>query len=536
LKITSSNIHHNRELWQINEALTMWLYGSVTLWQRDRNRLMIGKTEKWSRVPPGAPAVTAAMCTVGLMLCQLQAAHAQSLVDTQSLQPLASSSSTTSQNSATDGTEPMVTNATAVKATARPETLETLGRVRPLTVEDRVGYGRQNLPEQDLNEVTARPALEPGETSGMRLGSFVLRPSFSQKLQHEETTTGAVTSSRTYLESGLKGSLTSDWSQHELVINGAGTWQKNVAGTGSTKPTINLDGTLRLDVTRDTTATLKAGYNFSRTDANDPNALSNVTVQSGVNTLTGSAAVTRDFGILRGTTALELSRSIYGDATASSGALLSQKDRDQTTALLRARIGYELSPALIPFLEASAGRTRYDQEIDTSGYQRSGYNYGLKGGFEVDLGAKSKGEIALAYKKTDLDDARLSSIDAFGIEGNATWSPLRGTDVTFGLSTTVDPSTQAGVNGSVSWAANAGINHEISSNLLARMTGSATIRDYPDNSLTGDQTIWETAAGLTWGLNRYLDLTADLGYDLTKTKNATDSNTWRAGIGLTLKR
>ncbi len=498
---------------------------------------MIVRTGKLRRVPQGTPAVVLALCVAGFLLSQIQAAHAQSIASTQFLQPLTGTVSTDGQDASTDSTDPLVTTSTAIKKTALPEIPEMPGKVRPLTLEDRAGLGRQNLPEQDLNDVTTRSPLKPGETAGMRFGSFVFRPSFSQQLQYEQVTTGDTASSRTYLESGLKGSLTSDWSQHELVINGAGTWQKNIAGTGGTKPAFNLDGTLRIDVTRDTTATIKAGYNFSRTDANDPNALSDVTVQSGVHTLSGSAAVTRDFGILRGTTAIELSRSMYGDATASSGALLSQKDRNQTTALLRARIGYELSPALIPFLEASAGRIRYDQETDASGYNRSAYNYGLKAGFEVDLGEKSRGEIALAYKKTDLDDSRLSSIDTFGIEGNATWSPLRGTDLTLGLSTTVDPSTQAGVSGSVSWQANAGISHEISSNLLARMTGSATIRDYPDNSLTGDQTIWATTAGLTWGLNRYLDLTGDLGYDLTTTKNATtDNKTWRAGIGLTLKR
>jgi hypothetical protein len=41
---------------------------------------------------------------------------------------------------------------------------------------------------------------------------------------------------------------------------------------------------------------------------------------------------------------------------------------------------------------------------------------------------------------------------------------------------------------------------------------------------------------LTWNINRYLDLTSTLGYELTSRKASADSQQWRAGIGLKLKR
>ena len=51
-----------------------------------------------------------------------------------------------------------------------------------------------------------------------------------------------------------------------------------------------------------------------------------------------------------------------------------------------------------------------------------------------------------------------------------------------------------------------------------------------------DNGVYATTGGLTWGLNRYLDLTGDVGYEYTDNKNSTDSQILRAGIGLTLKR
>ncbi len=44
---------------------------------------------------------------------------------------------------------------------------------------------------------------------------------------------------------------------------------------------------------------------------------------------------------------------------------------------------------------------------------------------------------------------------------------------------------------------------------------------------------YTAGAGLTWGLNRYLDLTADVSYQWTP---VYDSNELRVGAGLVLKR
>ena len=69
----------------------------------------------------------------------------------------------------------------------------------------------------------------------------------------------------------------------------------------------------------------------------------------------------RDFGLLRGTTALALTRTVYSDAELSDGTQVTLSDRDQTAGTWRGRIGYELSPAIIPFVEVNLGRAIYDQ-------------------------------------------------------------------------------------------------------------------------------------------------------------------------------
>ncbi len=172
--------------------------------------------------------------------------------------------------------------------------------------------------------------------------------------------------------------MTSDWDRHALTVTGEGVWQKNLSGNGAEQPNVDINADLRLDLPADTTAHITAGYQFFREDTSDPNAIAGASKQSAVNQFDAGASLERDFGLLRGTTAVALTRTVYSDATLSDGTQVTLSDRNQTAGTWRGRIGYELSPALIPFLEADLGKTVYDQSRDSDGYARSDQSYGAR--------------------------------------------------------------------------------------------------------------------------------------------------------------
>ncbi|EJZ18328.1 outer membrane beta-barrel protein, partial [Rhizobium sp. Pop5] len=358
----------------------------------------------------------------------------------------------------------------------------------------------------------------------------------TQSINTETTKDGNTRQQRAFLETDAAATLTSDWSRHQLSVTSEGAWQKNVSGEGEEQPSFKVNGDLRLDLSRDAVAHLTGGYNFYREDTDDPDAIAGATQQSDVQEFSAGASIQRDFGILRGTTALALTRSVYSDATLASGTTVNMSDRNQTTGTLRGRVGYELSPALIPFIEATIGRTLYDETRDSAGYERSGHSYGAKAGVEVDLGEKLKGEVGVGYAMADFEDSRLSSIDTATLDASLLWSPIRGTDVNLGLQTSIQPSTTAGESGYVSHALTTTVTHQLRDNLVATMIGGVTWRDYPSDSSINDELVYTTATGLTWNINRYLDLTSTLGYELTARKDGPDSQQWRAGVGLKLKR
>ena len=394
---------------------------------------------------------------------------------------------------------------------------------------------RQNLRENTVDGLNPKADASRNDAQGVRVGSFILRPALTETLGAERTKNGDGDTTRAYLRSGLRASLTSDWSLHQLKIDAEGTWDRTFSGPKDDDPEGKIDAELRLDLSDETTATLKAGYSLEREDIGDPNAVANAVTQSDVQQYSASAEVERDLGVLRTTVALDFTRQVYGDAVLENGDLLSQSDRDANAGKIRGRIGYELSPALVPFLEASYGRTIYDQRKDSLGFRRDAALYALKTGIEADFGEKLKGELAGGYTVADFEDAALESISAATIDGNAAWSPHRGTDIALNLKTEIEPSTTGGASGDVAYSATAILSQVILQNVTGQISSGLTLRDYQEET-TPRQSVVTLGTGLTWGISRSLDLNADMAWERTSQDGVEDMDIFRAGIGLTLKR
>jgi hypothetical protein len=153
----------------------------------------------------------------------------------------------------------------------------------------------------------------------------------------------------------------------------------------------------------------------------------------------------------------------------------------------------------------------------------------------VDFGEKLKGELAGGYLIAEFDDAALQSISAATIDGNALWSPYRGTDLAFNLRTEIEPTTTAGASGSTAYIGTMVLSQIILQNLTGQISSGLTLRDYSEDT-TPHQTVLALGTGVTWGISRSIDFNADVAWEKTEQDGAESQETLRAGIGLTLKR
>lgn len=392
--------------------------------------------------------------------------------------------------------------------------------------------GRENMPEATIDGQASRRDVDP---TGIRVGTMILRPSLTQGLLYERNSAGNRSESTLYSSTQLKGTLASDWSRHELAVTSQGTWENVLSGNGNEGSGADIGAELRLDLSDLTVARLSAAYSFSREDPDNDEAIEDAATQYGIHRLDAGASVERDFGLLRGTVGVKGVRWMHTDATLANGDHLSQSYRDRNLGEVSLRVGYELSPALIPFVEASVGRLQYDQDADPSGYERSANIYAGKVGIAADFREKLKGEIGIGYTAEQFDDSRLDDLNALVLAGNVSWSPRYGTDVSLDLSTSLDPSSSPGTSGAVVYETKVTVTQQLRDRLVASLSGATSWTKYPDLD-NADSTEYSANAELSYEINRYLALVAGLGYEYTARESAIDDDTWRATVGITAKR
>src|SRR5690606_23918997 len=132
-------------------------------------------------------------------------------------------------------------------------------------------------------------------------------------------------------------------------------WRKSLSGEHINEIEGGVNGELRLDLGYDLDATATAGYRVREESASSPSAIAGVEDRPLRHTFNCSHGLARDVGKMRVGLTGDCVRNIYDDATLTDGTSVSQADRDSTLATAKLRLGYEMSPALRPFIEAEAG-------------------------------------------------------------------------------------------------------------------------------------------------------------------------------------
>lgn len=426
-----------------------------------------------------------------------------------------------------------------VAAPAPEETPEEAGRGAAIEpVERRISrIGPVNVAERPIDPMTRTRSPEDANAAlGIRLGTFVLRPEVSEGIGVESRRIGSFHRNRAYFQTTLRGTLTSDWSRHQLTVSGRGLWQNNIAGSGETQPEADVSADLRLDLGALTTGHVTGGYSFFREDSTDPNALAGAESQSTVNVLTGGVSLERKLGLLRGSVSGQVFHTTYSAATLADGTHVSQSDRNTTAGLFKTRIGYAASAALVPFVQMSYLRTGYDSGADGAGYRRSSDSYTAEAGIAADFGEKTSGEIAAGYTLRTFEDRRLSDVDGFAVDGTLKWSPHRGTDISAGITTAIEDSTTPGQSGPIAYALTAEITQEVRDSVVARLGAGYLRRTYVADPGIPDEAVYSANAGITWFLTRTLGIDGDVSYERSHQPGSPDQTIASATLGLTLRR
>lgn len=414
----------------------------------------------------------------------------------------------------------------------------TTGTVRQATIDS-----ENDLPlDEGAARVEAIEGLDvetedrPFEAPGIRMGSFVLRPTIEQGLtatsNADNSTTGA---SAIMSETAFRLNAQSDWTSNSATIDAYGTFRKTLSGDEVEDAAGGIDAMLQLDLGNDYRATGRLGYALAPESAASPVDIVGATSEPLRQSLSGSLGLEKDVGKARFAVTGSITDESYGDADLEGGGILSQKDRDSTLYALALRAGYEISPAITPFIETEIGRNLYALEYDSAGYARSSDQLGVRGGLAINFSEKLTGEVSAGWVYEKFDDPRLETISSPAFGGELAWSPMRGTIVGLSGSTTLEGTTTPGESGSVLYSGGLSVEREMRANLTGNAILGAAWRNYSGSD--GHDLILNAEAGLTWWLNRYAGVTTRLRHETVSSNlPGRDSETNSIFLGLKLQR
>jgi hypothetical protein len=386
-----------------------------------------------------------------------------------------------------------------------------------------------------IEAIGRTPEQNPFGPPGLRVGAFLLRPALDQGIEWTSNATNTAGGGSDFVsESTLRLDAASDWARHSASFSGYGTYRTSVTGTGYSEFRGAGNAAATIELGSRFTLNPAIGYELAPEDASSPVAIAGAVDRPLRQTLSGSLGLEKTLGRLQFAATGSARRNTYGNATLSDGSVLSQADRNQTLYSMALRGGYEISPALTPFIEAEFGRRIYDDAVDSSGYSRSAGRYGARGGLSLDFGEKLNGEISAGWLSEKPDDQRLAAVSGFAADANVEWSPVRGTIVSLTGSTEVEGSTTPSESGSILYSSALGVSRELRANLTGTATLGADWRRYAG----GDRDFtWSAETSLTWWLNRYAGLKARARHEETSsTLPGRTSQQTSVYLGLTLRR
>lgn len=375
---------------------------------------------------------------------------------------------------------------------------------------------------------------DPWAPLGIRLGSLVLKPAVTASGGYDtnpERKSGFGAKGSFFQRYDAELGLQSDWNVHELKGQLRGGYIDYFTNRQASRPDAQGNLDLRLDIDRDTRLLLESRAQLDTQRPGSPDLTAAVQGRPEVWQYGGAAGITRDINRLQLTLRGAVDRSDYADAQLSSGAILSQKDRNQTQYDLRLRAAYEVTPGIRPFVEAEIDRREFDEKVDSNGYRRS--SSGLTGriGSSFELSRQLTGEISGGYQNRRYEDARLQDLRGFVGDAALIWSPTPLTTVTLRGSASLGDTTVPGSSGTTARRATIEIAHALRRNLT--VTGFATLgrTEYDGQSLREDLT--SLGARLEYKLTRTFAIRASFTHErLNSTATGADYTANVSQVGL----
>jgi hypothetical protein len=326
-----------------------------------------------------------------------------------------------------------------------------------------------------------------------------------------------------HTEAGLR--LESNWSQNSLTANLRGGYADYFSYSQADRPDASGNIVGRVDVTRETQIDSETRFNLTTQQPGSPQLAvpgsTFITNRPLIASYGETFGLTQYFNRWQFGLHGSFDRLNYGDATQSDGTTLALSSENYNEYGLQGRLGYELRPGLLPYIQLRGDIRHHDDDVDFDGFDRNSDGIAFKGGSQFDFVGLFKGDISAGYASRTYADARLPKLAAPTVDGSLAYSITPLTTITLLTGTDLSETTNPFTSGAISRHVSLQITHALTRQLTLTATGT-----YQNDLYVGQPTIrdnyYTAVLGVEYKLNRDLVLLGNYRYErmLTTFPNA----------------
>lgn len=388
-----------------------------------------------------------------------------------------------------------------------------------------------------------KPETDPYKPLGVRLGNVVLRPAIEADGGYNDNPNSLTRNVKGSKFGRAEGTLEaqSDWAAHEFKANLRGGYTRFFDIDNADRPNFQGTANLRLDATRDTSVLLDARGAIDSQRPGSPEVTAfgtrgaKLTNRPLIYTEGASAGVAHRFGRFEATLRGSIDRTQYENGTLSDGAKLPLANQNYDTFGGEAKLSYELTPGVKPFVEARIDKRVHDKTVDDAGYRRDSRGLTGRAGSSFELTRTLTGEVSGGYEQREYEDTRLKDLRGPVFDAALIWTATPLTTVSLKGATTFDETNIAGASGSINRRASVQLSHALLRNLT--LTGVAAIgqRDYKGFNLT--EKTQSYGLGAEYSLTRSVVVRGSFTHD--RLKSTAPNSDYTANVfllGLKLQR
>ena len=304
------------------------------------------------------------------------------------------------------------------------------------------------------------PFADPYEPVGVRVGSFLLRPSIEVSRGYDSNparVTNARGSQFTVVSPELLAR--SQWSSHELGATLRGSYSAYDSIASLNRPSADARVFGRIDASRDTNFDLEARFLLGTDNPGSPNLQADLARFPIYTTTGGAVGMAQRFNHLELVGKATVDRTVYGDFKLTDGSTASNSDRDFNQYGGQFRASYEFFPGVRPFVEIAADKRIHDIKFDRNGTQRDSDALTPKVGTTFEITRMLTGDVSVGYQTRRYEDPALQELRGVVADASLVWAATGLTTATLTASSRAEELIVAGVSGALRRDAGLQVDH-----------------------------------------------------------------------------